>query len=279
VGMHLNTSNYVIDSDGDGSLLDIYNGGIGSYLLFDEWVNDTGIDKLVRINLILNGLVDDTSEAITIRVAWGIGYGIDIDPSMDYLVESIISETFPKTGSTISYATDRSWWIPDNGRINVIAYSTDTGDTAVGGLLYIIDDQGGMSLTTDGKVHAEDVDKIGGAIPITTTEIQASADAALVENDLDKLTKNPVNFERSVDLDSVIGHLADNGDPSYSFDRTTDSLESIRDNQTSSTTLTDGDLDDIQDRILDDRIPFLGQSIADILADTSTSSSPPRLGD
>lgn len=58
--------------------------------------------------------------------------------------------------------------------------------------------------------------------------IQSEANDALVANNLDHLVLIAVdtNFATTVHADSVIGHLADNG---AGFDRTTDSLEAIRD--------------------------------------------------
>jgi hypothetical protein len=58
--------------------------------------------------------------------------------------------------------------------------------------------------------------------------IQTEANDALVANNLDHLVLSAVdtNFATTVHANSVIGHLADNG---AGFDRTTDSLEAIRD--------------------------------------------------
>lgn len=59
-------------------------------------------------------------------------------------------------------------------------------------------------------------------------EVQSEVDDALVAQNLDHLVKAAVdtNFATTVHQDSVIGQLADNGG---GFDRTTDSLEAIRD--------------------------------------------------
>lgn len=60
--------------------------------------------------------------------------------------------------------------------------------------------------------------------------IQSEVNDALVANNLDHLLLSAVdtNFATTVHLNSVIGHLADNG-TSATFDRTTDSQEAIRD--------------------------------------------------
>lgn len=61
-------------------------------------------------------------------------------------------------------------------------------------------------------------------------EVQSEANDALVANNLDHLVLSAVdtNFATTVHLNSVIGQLADNG-TSATFDRTTDSLEAIKD--------------------------------------------------
>jgi len=61
------------------------------------------------------------------------------------------------------------------------------------------------------------------------TEVQSEVDDALVAQNLDHLVKIAVdtNFATTVHADSVIGQIADNG---AGFDRTTDSLEMLRDN-------------------------------------------------
>jgi len=65
-------------------------------------------------------------------------------------------------------------------------------------------------------------------------EVQSEVQDAIEANNLDHLLKVAVdtNFQTTVHLDSVIGHIADNG-TAATFSRTTDSLEAIRDNQAS----------------------------------------------
>lgn len=62
-------------------------------------------------------------------------------------------------------------------------------------------------------------------------EVQSECNDAIVANNLDHLVLSAVDtdFATTVHLNSVIGHLADNG-TSATFDRTTDSLEASRDN-------------------------------------------------
>jgi hypothetical protein len=76
------------------------------------------------------------------------------------------------------------------------------------------------------------------AIPWNTAwdaEVQSEVQDAIEVNNLDHLLKIAVdtNFATTVHLDSVIGNIADNG-MTATFVRTTDSLEAIRDNQSSS---------------------------------------------
>ena len=64
-------------------------------------------------------------------------------------------------------------------------------------------------------------------------EVQSEVQDAIEVNNLDHLVKIAVDtdFATTVHLDSIIGHIADNG-TTATFSRTTDSLEAIRDNQT-----------------------------------------------
>jgi hypothetical protein len=66
------------------------------------------------------------------------------------------------------------------------------------------------------------------------SEVQSEVQDAIEVNNLDHLLKIAVdtNFATTVHLDSVIGNIADNG-TAATFVRTTDSLEAIRDNQSS----------------------------------------------
>lgn len=85
---------------------------------------------------------------------------------------------------------------------------------------------------------------INGFTVAAKAEIQTEAEDALVAHNLDHLVKSAVdtNFATTVHADSVIGHIADNG---AGFDRTTDSLEAIRDKAVD----VEADAQDIQNRI------------------------------
>lgn len=64
---------------------------------------------------------------------------------------------------------------------------------------------------------------------LSAAQVNAEVDTALADINLDHLVKNAVDtdFPTTVHLNSVIGHIADNG-TSASFDRTTDSLEALQ---------------------------------------------------
>lgn len=88
---------------------------------------------------------------------------------------------------------------------------------------------------SDIEAQTDDIGTAGAglsAIPWNAAwdaEVQSEANDALVANNLDHLVLSAVDtdFATTVHLNSVIGHLADNG-TSASFDRTTDSLEALQ---------------------------------------------------
>lgn len=70
--------------------------------------------------------------------------------------------------------------------------------------------------------------QLTGFNDLSAAQVQSEAEDALIAHNLDHLVKSAVdtNFATTVHADSVIGQIADNG---AGFDRTTDSLEAIRD--------------------------------------------------
>ncbi len=78
---------------------------------------------------------------------------------------------------------------------------------------------------------------LGGMSAGMSAEVQIEANDALIANNLDHLLLSavPISFEDTVDIDSVIGQLAQDGTGTGTggggFNRETDSLEAIRDNQ------------------------------------------------
>ena len=107
-----------------------------------------------------------------------------------------------------------------------------TGHQTQGTFGQAIGDPGADSDTIWGIVNAIGATGTGlSAIPWNASwdaEVQSEVDDALVAQNLDHLVKIAVdtNFATTVHADSVIGQIADNG---AGFDRTTDSLEAIRD--------------------------------------------------
>ena len=88
---------------------------------------------------------------------------------------------------------------------------------------------------SDIEAQTDDIGTAGAgltALPwnaVWDAEVQSEVDDALVAQNLDHLVKIAVDtdFATTVHLNSVIGHLADNG-TSATFDRTTDSLEALQ---------------------------------------------------
>lgn len=93
----------------------------------------------------------------------------------------------------------------------------------------------------------------------------ASAQTALVSYNLDHLVKIAVDADwaTTVHLDSVIGHLADNG-TTATFDRTTDSQEAIRDRGDAAWITATGfsthTVSDVWEYVINGSAPFAGQA-------------------
>ena len=114
---------------------------------------------------------------------------------------------------------------------NVTAILEDTGTTIPAQIT------GLNNLSSAQVVAALGTGTWATAIPWNTAwdaEVQSEVQDAIEVNNLDHLMKTAVdtNFATTVHLDSVIGHIADNG-TAATFSRATDSLEAIRDNQAS----------------------------------------------
>ena len=83
---------------------------------------------------------------------------------------------------------------------------------------------GASELAADAVVEIQ-----SGLSTLTAAQVNTEVDTALADINLDHLMKIAVdtNFATTVHLDSVVGHLADNG-TTATFDRTTDSLEALQ---------------------------------------------------
>jgi len=110
-------------------------------------------------------------------------------------------------------------------------------DTEIAAIISTLGTPAGVSISADIAAIEAQTDDIGAAgagltaVPWNAawdTEVQSEANDALVANNLDHLVLIAVDtdFATTVHLDSVIGHLADNG-TTATFSRTTDSLEAL----------------------------------------------------
>lgn len=140
----------------------------------------------------------------------------------------------------------------DAMRSDVAAILVDTGttldgkldtidnflDTEIAAIISTLGTPAGASVSADIAVIEAQTDDIGTAgagltaIPWNASwdaEVQSEVQDALVANNLDHLLVSAVDtdFATTVHLNSVIGHLVDNG-TSATFDRTTDSLEALQ---------------------------------------------------
>lgn len=115
-------------------------------------------------------------------------------------------------------------WV-DGGRLDLIL-DARASQASLDTLDNIIDTEFPALVTEVGKIPKSDSTVTWNATALAS--IQSEANDAIVANNLDHLVLIAVdtNFATTVHADSVIGQLADNG---AGFDRTTDSLEAIRD--------------------------------------------------
>lgn len=128
-----------------------------------------------------------------------------------------------------------SYLVDDATRIDASALNTASG--AIGADGAGLTEAGGTGDHLTALATAAELAKVPKSDGTATwnatalASIQTEANDALVANNLDHLVLSAVDtdFATTVHLNSVIGHLADNG-TSASYDRTTDSLEANRDN-------------------------------------------------
>ena len=186
-------------------------------------------DLVVNIQTAANQ-VDDVATLVTTVDTVVDGIQTDLDNATDGL-GAIKAETALIVADTNELQTDwtnagRLDTILDELTTNVDAIEADTQDlqTQVG--------TAGAGLTN--ITLANDLSAT------MKTSVQTAADAALVAQNLDHLVKIAVdtNFATTVHLDSVVGQLADPG-TTATFDRTTDSLEAVRNHIGDGTNLTE----------------------------------------
>ncbi len=185
----------------------------------------TTLDALNDITIAQVNTEVDTALA-DIRLDELLNADSDIDGASPPVVGSVFHELMTKTAGSFTYdqATDSLEAVRDRGDSAWI--------TATGFSTHSASDVWGVATRTltagtniDGSTFT--------AIPWNAAwdaEVESECNDALVAQNLDHLVKSAVdtNFATTVHLDSVIGQIADNG-TTATFDRTTDSMESIRD--------------------------------------------------
>lgn len=112
------------------------------------------------------------------------------------------------------------------GGIGVAGIDADIAGSITGSLSGNVG--GNVTGNVTGNVAGSVLGAVGSFADTAKAQLQVEAEDALIAHNLDHLVKIAVdtNFATTVHANSVIGHLADNG---AGFDRTTDSLEAIRD--------------------------------------------------
>lgn len=199
------------------------------------WVNINAItvdSQTVRFTyfLTLGYLLRPTTAGRKLDVSSGGEAGVD------WANVGSPTTTVNLSGTTVKTATDVETDTADiqtrlpaaltaggNIKADMLAISGDA--TAADNLEAMLDGTGGVSLTISTLTATTNAIAWNAA---WDAEVQSEVDDALVAQNLDHLVKIAVdtNFATTVHADSVIGQIADNG---AGFDRTTDSLEAIRD--------------------------------------------------
>lgn len=194
----------------------------------------------------------------------------DIDGAAPPTVGSVFHELLTKTAGSFTYdqTTDSLEALRDNlataSALSTLQTSVNTIDdfldTEIASIITTLGTPAGASISADIAAIEAQTDDIGvagaglTAVPWNSAwdaEVQSEVQDAIEVNNLDHLVKIAVDtdFATTVHLNSVVGHLADNG-TSATFDRTTDSLEALQ-----------GQVQTIDD--------FLDTEVAAILADTN----------
>ena len=144
---------------------------------------------------------------------------VELDPAARVKLDGTQPDYAPATASALTTVGN-----------NVTAILEDTGTTIPAQITAL------NNLSSAQVVSALGTGTWATALPWNAAwdaEVQSEVQDAIEVNNLDHLVKIAVdtNFATTVHLDSIIGHMADNG-TTATFSRTTDSLEAIRDNQT-----------------------------------------------
>jgi hypothetical protein len=163
-----------------------------------------------------------------------------IDDFLDTEIASIKAKTDNLPADPADASDIASSFTTVNGKLDAIDDLVDTEIATIISRLGIPSDLGSGATVAANLADIESqTDEIGvagaglTALPWNASwdaEVESEVQDAIEVNNLDHLVKSAVDtdFATTVHLNSVIGHLADNG-TSATFDRTTDSQEAIRD--------------------------------------------------
>lgn len=189
--------------------------------------NPVRLNNVSQSLLDLKDLADDGYDPATNKVQ-GV---VLVDTLTTYTGDTPqTGDSFARIGATGSGLTS----LATQASVNTL---DDFVDTEIGAIITTLGTPAGASVSADIAAIEAQTDDIGAAgagltaIPWNTAwdaEVQSEVDDALVAQNLDHLIKSAVDtdFPTTVHLNSVVGHLADNG-TSATFDRTTDSLEAL----------------------------------------------------
>lgn len=220
---------------------------------YDVALTEQGTASKIYMGTFPTGITDPGTYSVRILIRAGgspaetdtlAGIGvIHWDGSAVIDVASVYTSLATAKGATFDTSTDSleairnrgdSAWVTATGFATASDMATALGyiDTEIADILADTNelqadwaDGGRLDLILDARASQASVD---GLNDLSAADVNAEVDAALADINLDHLVKIAVDtdFPTTVHLDSVIGHLADNG-TTATFDRTTDSLEVI----------------------------------------------------
>lgn len=196
-----------------GSSAGSFSGGIPAVNVTQfGGTNGTFSGGLPAVNLVDGGITAAKFAASSITSTVIATGAIDADALATDAVNEIVDAVWDEATSGHTTAGTTGKALTDAGSAG------DPWGTAV---------PGAYSAGTAGYILGTNLDAtVSSRSTVTTAQVNSEVDTALADINLDHLVKSAVdtNFATTVHLDSVIGHLADNG-TSATFDRTTDSLE------------------------------------------------------
>lgn len=159
------------------------------------------------------------------------------DAKAGFLDVAITSRLAPTTAGRTLLVTTGGHSAIDWGNVNAPTTTVGLTGTTIATSQAVSSVSGAVGSVT-GNVGGNVAGSIGSLAAQAKADVNAEADTALADINLDHLVKNAVdtNFATTVHLDSVIGQIADAG-TTATFDRTTDSLEALQVSQITSAAL------------------------------------------